>query len=344
MTLGIKGIHSLNLYVREQARYAGLLNWMGFSNNHGVFSSGACDMRCTQPVSTDCTAAQFLTQHPDGLGQIAFIVHNVSDMAQHLAQRGATLTSDINETVDGRWVDITTPIGDVTFRFIETGGSVCDLQDQARYRGFDHFTCHFLTLAPVVWWFETVMGFQKIWEFQFHTSTHCESMRGKVGTGMRSVVMRCPVTGVTFALNEPLRPDFSASQVARFVRDNGGAGIQHVALNVRDICAVVEELDPARFLRTPGCYYDDLHQRLPRCGMRGFTHDLDRLRPLGVLVDAEPGEGHLLQIFMQPLSSLFGDQRAGPLFFELIERGGARGFGEGNFQALFEAVARAQQA
>ena len=111
-----------------------------------------------------------------------------------------------------------------------------------------------------------------------------------------------------------------------------GPGAQHLALLTGDICATVRKLraNGVPFLRTPQAYYDALLDRVGR-----IDEDLDALRELGILVDRDD-EGYLLQIFTRPL------QDRPTVFFEIIQRKGARGFGAGNFKALFEAIEREQ--
>ncbi len=108
--------------------------------------------------------------------------------------------------------------------------------------------------------------------------------------------------------------------------------MQHIAVSTTDIVRTVEELQArgVRFLRTPESYYDGLPQRVGE-----IDQSLEDLRRLGILADRDD-EGYLLQIFTKPL----GDRPT--IFLEVIERHGARGFGEGNFKALFEAIEREQ--
>jgi len=337
---GIKGVDLIQFFVREQQRYEQLLNWMGFRVQGNTFASGPCHVNCIEPKDGDEVGARFLNHHPDGVGQIMFAVDDVWAYAHELAGRGATLITDVEHSDEGAWFDITTPIGDVIFRFRQPP------LDQAivsgPYLGLDHFTCHFLTMGPVIQWFEEVMGFERYWSYHFHTRSECQGMTGKPGTGMRSQVMRCPQSGVTFALNEPMRPDFLRSQVYRFVMDNRGPGVQHIALQVPSVCTAVGDLHSSNFLFTPNCYYDDLSRRLARAGVACINESIEQLARLGILVDAEGPEQYLLQIFMRPLSALLQDERCGPFFFELIQRQGAQGFGEGNFRALFEAIERSE--
>jgi 4-hydroxyphenylpyruvate dioxygenase len=119
------------------------------------------------------------------------------------------------------------------------------------------------------------------------------------------------------------------SQIAEYLRAYGGEGIQHLALACDDIHAAVEALRERgiSLLHTPDTYYELIERRLP-----GHGEDLDRLRANRVLMDGttQPQPRLLLQIFTETV--------IGPIFFELIQRKGDEGFGEGNFQALFEAM------
>ena len=136
---------------------------------------------------------------------------------------------------------------------------------------------------------------------------------------------------VKFPINEPAE-GARKSQIDEYLEFYGGPGVQHIAVSTTDIVATVEAL-PARgvtFLRTPESYYDGVPARVGE-----IDQSLEDLRRLGILVDRDD-EGYLLQIFTKPL----GDRPT--IFLEIIERHGARGFGEGNFKALFEAIEREQ--
>jgi 4-hydroxyphenylpyruvate dioxygenase len=136
---------------------------------------------------------------------------------------------------------------------------------------------------------------------------------------------------VKFPINEPAEGK-RRSQIDEYLDYYGGPGVQHIAVSTRDIVATVEELSArgVKFLRTPESYYAELPERIGH-----IDESIDDLRRLGILVDRDD-EGYLLQIFTKPL----GDRPT--IFFEIIERHGARGFGEGNFKALFEAIEREQ--
>jgi 4-hydroxyphenylpyruvate dioxygenase len=150
-------------------------------------------------------------------------------------------------------------------------------------------------------------------------------IEGKL-TGLRSRAMTSPCGKIRIPINESADDQ---SQIAEYLHDHNGEGIQHIALGTDDIFATVKALRSRglRFMDTPDTYYDMLDARIPAHG-----EDTHRLRDLQILLDGAPtdGQGLLLQIF--------SDTVIGPIFFEIIQRKGNEGFGEGNFQALFESI------
>ena len=145
-------------------------------------------------------------------------------------------------------------------------------------------------------------------------------------TGLISKAMTSPCGKIRIPLNES-RDDHS--QIEEFLKDYRGEGIQHIALGTGDIYAAVETMSArgVAFQDSPDTYYEQLDARVP-----GHGENLQRLRADRILVDGAPtrGQGLLLQIFTQNM--------IGPIFFEMIQRKGNEGFGEGNFRALFESI------
>jgi 4-hydroxyphenylpyruvate dioxygenase len=143
-------------------------------------------------------------------------------------------------------------------------------------------------------------------------------------SGLYSKAMTSPDGKIRIPLNESRD---AHSQIEEFLHEYRGEGIQHVALATDDICATVDCMRArgVRFQYTPDSYYEAVEARLP-----GHGEDLERLRERRILIDGAPGQGLLLQIFTQNL--------VGPCFFEIIQRKGNEGFGEGNFKALFESL------
>jgi 4-hydroxyphenylpyruvate dioxygenase len=173
--------------------------------------------------------------------------------------------------------------------------------------------------------YETVMGFTNILTFDdTDISTEYSALMSKVmsnGNGM-----------VKFPINEPAEGK-RKSQVEEFLEFFNGEGVQHVALATKDIVATVKDLMSRgiEFLKVPTSYYDDLEKRVGK-----IDEDLEPLKELGILVDRDP-DGYLLQIFSKPV------QDRPTVFFEVIQRKGAKSFGKGNFKALFEAIEREQE-
>lgn len=150
-------------------------------------------------------------------------------------------------------------------------------------------------------------------------------IEGKL-TGLRSKAMTSPCGLIRIPVNESAD---DKSQIAEYLRDYKGEGIQHIALSTNDIYKSVETIAATGipFQDTLASYYDGIEERVP-----GHGEDLERMKALKVLVDGAPteGQGLLLQIFTQ--------NAIGPIFFEIIQRKGNEGFGEGNFQALFDSI------
>ena len=173
--------------------------------------------------------------------------------------------------------------------------------------------------------YEKVMGFKNILTFDDKDiSTEYSALMSKVmsnGNGQ-----------VKFPINEPAKGK-KKSQVEEFLEFFNGEGVQHVALATGDIVTTVSELQKrgVEFLKVPSVYYDELEGRVGK-----IEEDLEPLKELGILVDRDP-DGYLLQIFSKPI------QDRPTVFFEIIQRKGAKSFGKGNFKALFEAIEREQE-
>jgi len=150
-------------------------------------------------------------------------------------------------------------------------------------------------------------------------------------TGLRSKAMTAPTGSISIPINESEDPK---SQINEYLDQYNGEGVQHIALYTESIYDTVEKLhaNGIEFLDTPDTYYDVIDHRIPHHG-----EDIQRMRSNKILIDADPNETdkQLLQIFTQT--------NIGPIFFEIIQRKGNEGFGEGNFQALFEAIERDQE-
>jgi len=147
-------------------------------------------------------------------------------------------------------------------------------------------------------------------------------------TGLTSRAMTSPCGQIRIPINES---SDDKSQIEEYLQEYKGEGIQHIALGTDDIYRSVDTIrnNQVQFQQTPDTYFDGIADRV-----QGHTEDLARLQARGILIDGSADDGILLQIFTE--------NQIGPIFFELIQRKGNQGFGEGNFQALFESIERDQ--
>jgi len=187
----------------------------------------------------------------------------------------------------------------------------------------DHLTHNVYQGRMGVWadFYEKLFNFKEIRYFD---------IEGQL-TGLRSKAMTSPCGKIRIPINESAD---DKSQIEEYLVAYKGEGIQHIALGTENVYQAVESLaaNGVKFMKPPpDAYYDALPQRVP-----GNGEQTDRLKKLGILLDGAPtkGGGILLQIFT--------DTVIGPIFFEIIQRKGDEGFGEGNFRALFEAIERDQ--
>jgi 4-hydroxyphenylpyruvate dioxygenase len=186
----------------------------------------------------------------------------------------------------------------------------------------DHLTHNVHQGRMALWaeFYERLFNFREIRYFD---------IEGKL-TGLRSKAMTSPDGKIRIPINESAD---DKSQIAEYLAAYHGEGIQHIALATGDIYRTVEALRGRGigFMAVPGTYYEAVDARLP-----GHSEDLARLERDQILIDGAPGEGQGL------LLQIFTDTVIGPIFFEIIERKGNEGFGEGNFRALFESIEQDQ--
>ncbi|HEY7375143.1 MAG TPA: VOC family protein [Polyangia bacterium] len=376
-SIGIRHIEALHYYVHDLERtrrfFIDKLDFaeLGTSSpqlehegrqRSAAFRAGDALFVIHQPVGERGRAWRYLRKHPEGVGTVVFEVEDAARAFALLDERGGTFITDVQRfTDDGGTLamfSITTPFGDTTFRFVERRGyrtlfpgfvpaAAADPAARNRF-GFqhiDHLTSNFQTMKPALLWMQHVLGLEQLWEIAFHTNDVAAAQQRTHGSGLKSVVMWDPASGVKFANNEPFRPFFKESQINIFAEDNRGDGVQHSALAVADIVGAVRGLRGrgVEFMSTPGTYFDVLPARLERIGVGAIDESIDVLRELGILVDGSKPHEYMLQIFLKEAAGLYHDPAAGPFFFEIIQRKGDQGFGAGNFRALFEAIERDQQ-
>lgn len=336
-----------------------------------VIEAGRARFVLLEPLGSRGESFQWLRKHPEGIGRIDLEVGDVEHAFAVLVARGATIVNGLQrrEVAGGRccWFDIASPLGDTLFRFSQAEGNVCVMPGLARverprrgcsrfeFGDIDHITSNFLTLQPAIAFMCDVMGLKQLWEIEFHSQSSAgpegqfagqsAEQNAERGTGLKSIVMYDPESGVKFANNEPRAPNFHASQIYLYCEDHRGPGVQHVALTVDNLVEAVRATRAlgARFMPTPATYYEMLPERLEACGVGNIDEDIAELQRLEILVDGSARHSYLLQVFMQEAAAAFGDAQAGPFFVELIQRKGDQGFGGGNFRALFDSIERQQQ-
>ncbi|GAA5218828.1 4-hydroxyphenylpyruvate dioxygenase [Corallincola platygyrae] len=207
-------------------------------------------------------------------------------------------------------------IYDIDFNFYPDWQTRMDGHQVGLYE-LDHLTHNVMRGNMDKWagFYENIGNFREIRYFD---------IEGKL-TGLKSRAMTAPCGKIRIPINES---SDEKSQIEEFIREYHGEGIQHIAMTTDDIYQTVQTLKDRglNFMFTPDTYYEKVDKRVP-----GHGEDVEHLRQLRILIDGAPEkDGILLQIFT--------DTVIGPVFFEIIQRKGNEGFGEGNFQALFESI------
>ena len=310
------------------------------STSSYVMQQGNIRFVFTAAYVPDHEVTRHCTLHGDGVKAIALTVTSVQDALRETRNRGATILKPATAEEDENGTVVTGEIryaGDTVFRFVERdhyrgpfapGFAPIDAQG-ARSVGLaavDHVVTnvHLGEMNHWAKWFEDVLGFTNLLHFtEKDISTEYSALMSKV---MENGSGKCK-----FPINEPAEGK-KKSQIEEYLDYYHGPGVQHIAMNTADIYETVSELRrrDIDFLRVPDTYSDDMRQRVG-----DVDEDWDRLQELGILIDRDD-DGYLLQIFTQPV------QDRPTLFFEVIERHGSRGFGIGNFKALFISIEREQ--
>jgi 4-hydroxyphenylpyruvate dioxygenase len=304
----------------------------------------------TSALVPDHEIARHCALHGDGVKVVALEVGDCAAALQAVKARGATLVPPPGPAVpssaaapmileDEHGVLKTGTIryaGDTVFKFVERthyrGPFAPGYQPIQAHAGegvglaaIDHVVTNVYLGEMNYWadWFARVMGFTQLTHFTDQDiSTEYSALMSKVMEDGKKIKL---------PINEPAEGR-RKSQIDEYLEWYAGPGVQHIAMHTRDICRTVRALRARDidFLRVPDAYYENLKERIGP-----IEEDYDDIRELGILVDRDE-DGYLLQIFSQPM------QDRPTLFFEVIERHGSRGFGVGNFKALFVALEREQ--
>ncbi len=295
----------------------------------------------TTPIRADGEIADHIAKHGDGVRDIALWVDDAAGAFRLAVERGAKPVREPEVLRDDD--------GEVMIAAFRTyGDTIHSLVERRNYRGLfmpgfqpvksafapkpiglqyvDHCVGNVELGAMNKWcqFYEEVMGFKNLISFDdSDISTEYSSLMSKVVSSGDE--------RIKFPINEPASGK-KKSQIDEYLEFYGGPGVQHIAITTNDIVSTVTTLRDrgVEFLRVPTTYYDTLLDRVGH-----IDEDLAPLKELGILVDRDD-EGYLLQIFTKCVED------RPTLFYEIIQRKGARSFGKGNFKALFEAIEREQ--
>jgi 4-hydroxyphenylpyruvate dioxygenase len=307
-----------------------------------VLQQGKIRLVLTTSLNSQSEISQHVHRHGDGVKVLALWVDDARRAYSETTKRGAVSSAEPKTTRD--------EFGEVVTASIKTyGDTIHTFVERKNYKGpflpgyvkakspfmttpiglkyVDHCVGN-VALGEMNKWvkfYEDVMGFKLLITFDDHDiSTEYTALMSKVVSNKNEYIK--------FPINEPAEGK-KRSQIDEYLDFYNGAGVQHIAIATDDIIHTVTELRSrgVEFLSIPTNYYDNLLQRVGK-----IDEDIQPLRDLNILVDRDE-EGYLLQIFTKPVED------RPTLFFEIIQRKGAKSFGKGNFKALFEAIEREQE-
>lgn len=318
---------------------------LGFAKNYEnketsseLFAQGQIRFILTANTDQNAHSRKYLQNHGEGVSKISFQVENAEAAITEAVKRGAKIAQDLKVKETKYGIFKTAAIqgfGDVLNEFVERpkgndflrpGFINFDHDVKAkplttRVSRIDHLTNN-VPKGQLEHW---VDFYQRIYNFKV---TRYFDIKG-LKTGLESKVVQSANGNIIIPINEPESAN-GKSQIQEFLDLHKGAGVQHIALTTPNIISTVGELHKRQleFLQVPKTYYEDI----PKRGIK-VTENIADIQKEHILVDGE-GEEYLLQIFSKTC--------VGPLFFEFIQRKKHMGFGEGNFQALFDAIERDQ--
>ena len=295
----------------------------------------------TSPYKANSPLNVHLLLHGDGVKDVAFWVNDAKAAWEYTTANGAVSVQEPKQLEDDFGHVIMASIqtyGDTIHSFVQR-----DKYDGVFLPGFEpyqsllpanpvglNFVDHFVGNQPegemekVAKWYENVLGFHRFW------SVDDKDMSTEF-SALRSIVVANENERIKMPINRPAK-GLKASQIQEYVEYYTTPGVQHIALDTKNIIETVDKLTKmgVEFLETPKAYYDILSERVGE-----IDEDISELARLGILVDRDE-HGYLLQIFTRPV------QDRPTLFYEVIQRKGCSGFGKGNFKALFESIEREQ--
>lgn len=318
----------------SQIAYSGLETGNRLSTSYAL-SQNKTNFVVTTPLVPDHPAAEHIRKHGDGVKDIALHVEDADFAFEEAVKRGAEPAWEPRDESD--------EFGTIRRGAVKTyGDTIHSLISFKDYKGpflpgfkeqvvsgretgilrVDHMVGN-VELGKMNHWAEF---YSKIFGFHRFISFDDKDISTEY-SALMSIVMSDDSYSVKFPINEPA-PGRRKSQIDEYLEAYGGPGVQHIALQVKDVLYTVDRLQQngIEFLRVPDSYYEILPKRIPN-----LDEPIEEIKRLGILVDHDE-EGYLLQIFSKPV------QDRPTVFFEIIQRKGSRGFGKGNFKALFEAL------
>jgi 4-hydroxyphenylpyruvate dioxygenase len=333
--LGLDGFEFVEFTGPDPDALAGLFTAMGFTHigNHrskNVRHYAQGDINFILNMEPSGQASLFREAHGPSANAMAFRVRDAKKALALAVERGAKavecprgpgeLEIPAIEGIGGSLLYLVDRYGARTIYevdFVPVEGAVRGA-NSVGLQTLDHLT-HNVNRGRMNHWaqfYERIFNFREIRYFDIEGQQ----------TALISRAMTAPDDKIRIPLNES---QDEHSQIEEFLREYKGEGIQHIAMATDDIFATVDKLraNGIHFQDSPDTYFDMIDQRLP-----GHNHDVEQMRKRRILIDGSPetGEGLLLQIFTENM--------IGPIFFEIIQRKGNQGFGEGNFKALFESI------
>jgi 4-hydroxyphenylpyruvate dioxygenase len=328
--LGLDGFEFVEFTSPDPEALAGLFTRLGFthSGNHrqrNVRHYAQGDINFLLNMEPAGHAADFRGAHGPSASAMAFRVKDAKQAFAMAVERGATPVQgefDLPaiEGIGGSYLYLVDRYGSETIydSDFDPVPRATRNDNAAGLHTLDHLT-HNVRRGRMDYWakfYERIFNFRQIRYFDIEGQQ----------TALVSRAMTAPDDKIRIPLNES---QDEHSQIEEFLREYKGEGIQHLALATDDIFATVDQLraNGIKFQDSPDTYFDMIDQRLP-----GHGHSVAEMRKRKILIDGSPetGEGLLLQIFTENM--------IGPIFFEIIQRKGNQGFGEGNFKALFESI------
>jgi 4-hydroxyphenylpyruvate dioxygenase len=377
--LGLKKIHHVEFYVGNakqaefyyrkafgfsRAAYSGLETGNRETTSY-LMQQNRVNFILTTPLSPEHPAAEHIKQHGDGVRDIAFQVDDADQAFNEAVQRGATPVAEPRDLTDDngtvRHAAIAT-YGDTIHSFLSyvtdkdlakpsNGNGHASPKSKIqnpKYNGpflpgfvaqevageevgiqlVDHIVGN-VELGKMNYWcdfYRDVLGF-------FRYITFDDKDISTEYSALMSIVMSDGGHNIKFPINEPAESKKGKSQIQEYIDFYRSAGAQHIALLCKDVRQTVAKLQEngVEFLTVPDTYYDELPSRVGE-----IDEDIDDLKRLGILVDRDD-EGYLLQIFTKPVED------RPTVFYEILQRKGCKGFGKGNFKALFVSIEEEQR-